>query len=202
MDIKKIRETFGLAVLAGMAIGFGGYVYLSVGGVVGAVMFSFGLLTVTHYGLALYTGKSGFVNFTKEGLFYLFAIILVGNIIGTGLTSLFVFNESIVTAAKAIVDKRLAAGPWQNFLLGIPCGIIMTVAVRFAREQKYLPLLFGVPLFILCGFCHSIADAFYYWVAGIFSWDIILNWAVVVVGNFIGCNFIRGAFRLSGHKDL
>lgn len=201
MDFSKVRETAGLAVLAGMAIGLGGYVYLKVGGVVGACMFSFGLLTVTHYGLALYTGKSGFVNFTKEGLFYLFAVVLVGNIIGTGITSLFVFDDSIVEAAKGIVNKRVTAGPWQNFLLGIPCGIIMTVAVRFAREQKFLPLLFGVPLFILCGFCHSIADAFYYWVAGIFNAEVLLNWAVVVVGNFIGCNFIRGSFNLSGHVD-
>ena len=41
----------------------------------------------------------------------------------------------------------------------------MTTVVKFARQKKFIPLLIGVPLFILSGFWHSIADAFYYSVA-------------------------------------
>ena len=44
------------SVLAGIAIGIAGFGYLAVGGLAGAVLFSFGLLTVVGYKLKLYTG--------------------------------------------------------------------------------------------------------------------------------------------------
>ena len=72
----------------------------------------------------------------------------------------------------------------------------MTTAVQFARESKFLPLLFGVPAFIMCGFYHSIADAFYYAARLSFDnielWmDVFISWIVTVLGNFIGCNLYR-----------
>jgi formate/nitrite transporter FocA (FNT family) len=76
----------------------------------------------------------------------------------------------------------------------------MTTAVNFAKQgetiKQWLPLLLGVPLFILCGFPHCIADAFYYLTCpfelllqnkGI----ILLNYLCIVLGNFIGCNLYR-----------
>ena len=39
------------SVLAGIAIGIAGFGYLAVGGLAGAVLFSFGLLTVVGYKL-------------------------------------------------------------------------------------------------------------------------------------------------------
>ena len=44
--------------------------------------------------------------------------------------------------------------------LAIGCGFIVTTSVQFARQEKWLPLLLGIPLFILCGVPHCIADAF------------------------------------------
>ena len=48
-----------LSILAGMMIGLGAIVYLSVGEIAGAFMFSLGLLTILHYKFALFTGKAG-----------------------------------------------------------------------------------------------------------------------------------------------
>ena len=82
-------------------------------------------------------------------------------------------------------------------LLGIGCGFIMTTAVKFAKDKdKYLPLLFGVPVFILCGFLHSIADAFYISVLPFefleSNFNVILyNYIGIVIGNFIGCNLVK-----------
>ena len=44
---KLLRETFPLAILAGICISIGCVVNLRVGGVAGAVLFAFGLTTVT-----------------------------------------------------------------------------------------------------------------------------------------------------------
>ena len=66
----------------------------------------------------------------------------------------------------------------------------MTTAVEFGKQGQYLPTLFGVPLFISCGFIHSIADAFYYLLTPI-SFHLIWIYLIVVIGNFIGCNLYR-----------
>lgn len=45
-------------MLAGICIGLGAVVYLSVGGPMGAVLFSIGLITVLTFKLKLFTGKA------------------------------------------------------------------------------------------------------------------------------------------------
>ena len=48
-------EIFKSSILAGMFISLGCIVNLTVGGYLGAILFSFGLLSVVHYKLKLYT---------------------------------------------------------------------------------------------------------------------------------------------------
>lgn len=187
--MKDFINIFKSAILAGCAIGLGGYVYLSVGGIVGSVLFSFGLLTVVNYGLHLFTGKSGYFSGFRE-LVMLFTAILIGNVFGCYLVSL-IANEQIIAGTTAIVSGRLEAGYLMNFLLAIPCGFIMTTAVEFAKRGNNLPLMYGVPLFIMCGFRHSIADAFYYCCTGLYSQELLITWLLIVFGNFIGCNLYR-----------
>ena len=68
----------------------------------------------------------------------------------------------------------------------------MTTAVEFARKGKMLPLLLGVPVFILCGFAHSVADAFYFLaVPELYSIDLLMVYIAEVLGNFVGCNLYR-----------
>ena len=74
----------------------------------------------------------------------------------------------------------------------------MTTVVKFARQKKFIPLLLGVPLFILAGFWHSIADAFYYFVALNFTPRFLFIYLLCVLGNFIGCNL----FNLLINKTL
>ena len=72
--------------------------------------------------------------------------------------------------------------------------MIMTLAVYGARRGHYLPLLFGVPVFILCSLPHCVADAFYYAAAamyGKFECGLLWAWLWAIVGNYIGCNFPR-----------
>ena len=139
------------AILAGICIGIAGFGFLAVGGVVGAVTFAFGLLAVVHYRLKLYTGTAGF--FVKGELLQL-CLILAMNIVGCLFVAMMarVSPMPLQETAERLLVGRLVAGWWQCGLLAIGCGFIMTTAVKWGREGKFLPLLFGVPLFIICGF--------------------------------------------------
>ena len=183
------------AIMAGICIGIAGFGYLAVGGIVGAVTFAFGLLAVVHYRVKLYTGTAGF--FAKGELLQL-CTILAMNIVGCLLVALMAHMSPmpLQEAAQHILEGRLNAGIVQSGVLAIGCGFIMTTAVKWGREGKFLPLLFGVPLFIICGFPHCVADAFYYLCVPIDyltanAGQVLLLYAAIVLGNFIGCNLYR-----------
>jgi formate/nitrite transporter FocA (FNT family) len=195
-------KLFRSSIYAGIAIGTAGFGFLAsgiqaetYGSLVGAVLFSFGLLTVIGYKLKLYTGTAGFI--MKHEVGSLFAILL-GNIIGCFCVGLLtrVSPLGIQEAAQKILELRLRTGALRCGLLGIGCGFIMTTAVQFARQKQYLPLLLGVPLFIVCGFTHCVADAFYYLCVPLEFWkdnavQILAVYVCIVLGNLVGCNLYR-----------
>ena len=59
-------NTFRSALISGIAIGIAGWGFLAYNNIVGAVLFSFGLLTVVGYKLPLYTGTAGFIPLRDE----------------------------------------------------------------------------------------------------------------------------------------
>lgn len=192
--IELLRDIFPLAILAGICISIGCVVNLRVGGVAGAVLFAFGLTTVVYYGLKLYTGTAGFIR--AKGDWSMLVVVLLGNIVGCLLTAWLIgyAQPDCVEPAARILEGRLAKGPWACFLLAIGCGFIMTTAVEFARKGKMLTLLLGVPVFILCGFAHSIADAFYFLVSPaeqLLRTEVLWLYIAEVLGNFVGCNLYR-----------
>lgn len=191
-NLQIIKSAF----LAGVCIGIAGFGYLAEKSIIGAVLFAFGLLTVVHYALKLYTGTAGFIKKGEVGTLFL---ILFCNIIGCLAVSMLVRCSPmpLQDTAQSILEGRLAMGPLRGGVLAIGCGFIMTTAVTFARKGQNLPLLFGVPLFIMCGFPHCVADAFYYLCVPVdFLFaniaDILVFYVSIVIGNFIGCNLYRG----------
>ncbi|MBR4298221.1 MAG: formate/nitrite transporter family protein [Bacteroidales bacterium] len=196
--IKLLRSS----IFAGIAIGTAGFGFLAsgvqaetYGSLVGAVLFCFGLLTVVGYRLKLYTGTAGFIKKNEVGSLFM---ILLGNILGCLCAALLtrVSPMAIQESAQKILELRLRTGALKCGLLGIGCGFIMTTAVQFARQKSFMPLLFGVPLFIVCGFTHCVADAFYYLCVPLAFWKanflaIITVYLSIVLGNLIGCNLYR-----------
>ena len=80
------------SIFAGIAIGTAGFGFLAAGvqseaygSLAGAVLFSFGLLTVVGYKLKLYTGTAGFIMKNEVGSLFM---ILLGNIAGCFIASL------------------------------------------------------------------------------------------------------------------
>lgn len=188
------RKTFPLAILAGLCISIGCVVNLRVGGVAGAVLFAFGLTTVVYYGLKLYTGTAGFIR--AHGDWPMLATVLFGNIVGCLLTALCLryAQPDIIEPASKILAGRVAKGALPCGILAVGCGFIMTTAVEFARKGKMLTLVLGVPVFILCGFTHSIADAFYFLACPadqLLTGSVLVIYVAEVLGNFVGCNLYR-----------
>ena len=195
MTKEQLMKTLRSGIFAGVCIGIAGFGYLAEKSIVGAVLFAFGLLTVVHYQLKLYTGTAGFIKKGEIGSLFL---ILVSNLVGCLLVSLIARCSPmpLQETAQGVLEARLKTGPLFGGVLAIGCGMIMTTAVHFARQGKNLPLLFGVPLFITCGFPHCIADAFYYMAVptaflASHALDVLLFYCSIVVGNFIGCNLYR-----------
>lgn len=189
-------------LLAGACISMGGVIYLRVGGVAGAVLFAFGLIAVVSLSLNLFTGKAQFVwggspegQTSQGGYIWLFSILAL-NILGCIATAALMADGALMEGAVGIMEKRLGSGPLRNGLLAVGCGFIMTLAVRGVAAGKWLPLLFGIPAFILCGFPHCVADAFYiallpgeyFMEKGV---DLLLFYLAIVAGNFAGCNAYR-----------
>ncbi len=199
MSIKDVWYNLRSAFIAGICIGIAGFGYLAEKNIIGAVLFSFGLLAVVGYELRLYTGTAGFF---KRGEFSKLLLILVGNILGCAAVSLLVRCSPmpVQETAQGILEARLAMGPWRGFVLAVGCGFIMTTVVTFAREGKNLPMLFGIPVFINCGFPHCVADSFYYLcVPAQFTVahlpQVLAFWLAIAAGNFVGCNVYRLIMR-------
>lgn len=197
-SFKKSYNIIISSMLAGMCISIGCVVNLMVGGgIAGAVLFTFGLIAVVHYRYLLYTGTAGFITY-KDIINGNLFLILGGNILGCYLMSLLMVEAipDIVDSCNIIMESRANVSWFQAIVRGIFCGVLMTTAVKFAREGKWLPLLWAVPVFILAGFYHSIADCFYLVSSsyintiniGKLAYD---NWLITILGNFIGCNLYR-----------
>ena len=60
--------------------------------------------------------------------------------------------------------------------------MIMYICVELFKRGTYIGILYGVPLFIYCGFPHCIANIIILGVAMTWHWSIIL----AIVGNLIG----------------
>ena len=177
------------SILAGICIGLGGAIFIKLGGVIGACMFAFGLLTVVHFKLPLYTGTAGFIELNKLKEYEKMLIILFGNILGCILLS---YMNIKGIDGSVIIQSRLETPYLQCLLNAIGCGLIMTLIVKGGRDKNLLLILFGIPLFILLGFYHSIADAFYMMTTPEELRNLFFGrYWTIVLGNFIGCNIPR-----------
>ena len=187
---KDIFIIFWRSILAGICIGLGGAIFVKLGGIIGACMFAFGLLSVVHFKLPLYTGTVGFIELNKWEEYKKMLIILLGNILGCFLLAQF-FDPSQYTG-DSIIQSRINTGYGQCLLNGMGCGLIMTLIVQGGRDKNLLLILFGIPLFILLGFYHSIADAFYASISSIeINKQYFPYYIIIVLGNFVGCNIPR-----------
>ena len=189
-------KDFIKSVLAGIMIGIGGTIYLSLDNkVVGASLFGIGLFMIVIYGFNLYTGKIGYlVNNFNFKYIKMLVITLIGNFIGTFFVGyIFKFTRIyslIHDKAKLLVNVKLDDSLVSILILAFFCGILMYLAVNTYKENKdiskYLGVFLGVIVFILCGFEHCIANMYYFSVANIWNLNTLLYLLIMILGNSLG----------------
>jgi len=181
MKLKNYVRVARLAAGASLLIGLGDYVLLKVGEPLGPFLFSFGLLGVCALKLNLFTGKCGF--WLEDDLKFseLIVILVVNLVFGylVGMVFGMIDGEVLVAASNKMANWEISG---EFFLKSALCGVIMYLAVAIYRKGSPLGVLIGVPLFIFCGFQHSIANAITMGVAMGMDLSVML----CAAGNFVG----------------
>lgn len=191
--MKENGRIFLKAAAAGITIGIGGAVYLTLDNkVIGAVLFGVGLYTIVLNGLFLYTGKVGYLISAQDKKAYILQLVFtwLGNLAGTALAATAISATRIRNlgrTAEVLCKTKLADTPHSILILAVFCGILMYVAVDGFREKgNPLILFFCVTVFILCGFEHCIANMFYFSLAGAWSLRAVIYILLMTLGNSVG----------------
>ena len=188
MTQKSVKTGFCRAAAAGLLICMGCIVNLKAGGgIPGAVLFSAGLWFVVNFDAELFTGRVTRPDYDplQKGIMLLF------NVLGAGVCGLLAsyFLPEIREKAAAICLSY--ADPLKVLWQSVMCGICMYLATTppFREGESRLPfVVYGVALFILSGYGHSIALAGYAAIGLGVAWWVI---PLAAVGNGIGSYLIK-----------
>ena len=191
-----IGKTLILGILAGISISLGGTVFLLCADkTVGALLFSVGLFCVCVFGFNLFTGKVCYVFDNDKQYALALPVIWISNLIGAVCTGLL---ESVTRMGPQLADKaaavcqgKLDQTPLSAFVLAVFCNIMIYIAVEGYKNiphelGKYLAILFGVIVFILCGFEHCVANMYYFTVGGVWGLKAIGYLLLMTLGNAAG----------------
>ena len=221
--MKNHLLIFLKGILAGLAIGLGGFLYIlmvhyvdgELGKVLGSTLFAIGLFLVCTFKLFLYTGKIGVIyegKQTKE--FYLsLPIMLIGNAIGAfglGYLCFFIFrNTEIMNTVNSTCSIRTTLNSFNDYLScmikSLLCGFCVYMAVKLFALNRLKPLgisllVFFVFVFVYCGFQHCIANMFYFGFGNHINGNTFINLALVILFNSIGPIIGVSIFNLIGNK--
>ena len=180
----KALQTCIDSIFAGAMIAIGAIIYLNCPNrIVGAFLFSIGLITIMEFDFNLYTGKVGFVRKWRDlpQILFIFLMNTVGCLLITALPT---------QDVGAIWNNRLNCPLYTVFMKAIVCGILIYVCVHHHKVHStptsILVTLVAIPAFILCGAEHSIADICFMFAARSFTLKGVIFILVVVLGNAIG----------------
>ena len=171
------------SILAGVCIGLGNIMYLMIENkVLGAVIFSCGLLAIRLYKLDLFTGKTQFV-FTNQYSLQYYLLILLGNVVGI-IGARLVSNipeEIIVNVVQAKNNSTIV----KLLISAIWCGVLMSLATYNGTPLWISSLC--VAAFLISGFNHCIANGFY-----LLDGLNLSKWIITVIGNLLGGALVNG----------
>ncbi len=201
--VEKMRKALFNGIAAGFCIGIGAAVFLSCENkVIGAVLFAVALTVICQLEMMLFTGKIGYiVNAHKKDDVLSTLFCLIGNAIGTCVSGLAIgyCRPALPEVAMTMTNAKLTQPLPAVLVSAVFCGILMYAAVAIFKEKGSMAgIVFCVPVFILSGFEHSIADMAYFWVARNGSLEVVLFTLVVIVGNSIGGCLIPLLKKLAG----
>ena len=204
----KYLDNFLLGILAGAAIGLGGFLNLLLVSTgiealryLGGVVFSIGLFTVCFFGLHLYTGKVGYVMENDRSYALSLLIMYIGNVIGAvGFGYLMFLTGAIrdtatsVALNKIVFDGEVGASPLKILVFSFFCCIMVFLAVDVYKKTnnwliKIANLVICVALFVITGMEHCVANMFYFAFANIYATHFLnafLALLIATAGNSLG----------------
>lgn len=183
--MKNNIELINKSIAAALLISLGDYALLKLGNPIGPIIFALGLLGVCYMGLNLFTGKCGFLFQDKIKYTDLLIILIVNLLAG------YLFGLAFSITDKEVMTNAITkVSTWEIsisfFIKSVLCGIIMYIAVLMYKKGTPLGIIYGIPLFIFCGFQHCIANIITMGAARTFDISIL----ICILGNFIGSLFI------------
>ena len=196
MNSKYIKILVS-SILAGISIGLGGTIFLSIDDkIIGSLLFSIGLFVVCTFNLDLFTGKICFcIDRNNKYTPVNYILIWLGNILGTKILSELLLiariSDNLIEKSTGLYNIKINDSYISLFFLGVLCNIFIFIAVYGYKNNnhqlgKYLSIIFGVMGFILCGSEHCIADAFYIFMSNQNFIDILPRLVIISVGNMVG----------------
>lgn len=179
-----------LGIFAGMFIGFGAHVDITViqtlgkfdvgvAKFLGAAVFPVGLMLVLMAGAELFTGNNLMTlalmdkKITVGQMLKNWSLVYIGNFIGSivlvlviSKTGLYKPESAIAMKAIGIAEAKVGLSFGAAFFRAILCNIIVVLAVWFATASKDIigkifAVWFPIMMFVASGFEHSIANMFF-----------------------------------------
>ena len=182
-----MKTSYARSAAAGILICMGCIVNLKVGGgIPGAILFSAGLWFVVSFNAELFTGR---VTRTDYPVLQKL-IMLLCNILGAAACGILASLCLPEIAEPAAALTGAYAAPLKVLWQSVMCGICMYLATTPPdKEQSRLPfVVYGVALFILSSYGHSIALAGYAAIAKSIAWWVI---PLAAAGNAIGSYLMK-----------
>ena len=104
-------------------------------------------------------------------------------------------NESLssielVRAPMMAVRPGALAAFFKDYSVDTDRKLAKKMIAIYKEKGTHLGILFCVPVFILSGFEHSIANMFYFGASGKIDLDVIIYLVIVIIGNAIGGVFL------------
>ena len=193
-----------MAFCSGLSIGVGGTAYLlachlfgSAGKLIGACLFSLGILAIVMFEMKLFTGLISDIPEMGVKNFWKLPVCFLGNMLGVIFTALLVkyspLADIVVPKGAELIEGKIFADMWalKGMCSGILCGFLITLsigAVKYAPRKGLsttVGVMFPIIVFAFCGFDHSVANTLYIFFLG-FSWQAVGYLLMCVLGNIIG----------------
>ena len=184
MYIDKEFVMFVKSIFAGVFISIGCIAYLNNQNIIGAFVFSVGLLLVLLHSSKLCTGMFGFIE--NKPLDVIFA--LIGNVLGTMIVGMiYKENKVISETALTVMQNKFSHSYLYIFLSAVLCGVLIYSAViAYKVHKNVIMTIMFVATFIAMGADHCIANSFYIIVSNNLQDLYLLKFFLCVVGNAVG----------------
>jgi len=196
--LKKIIGS----LMCGVYISIGATAYLvcliNDAPVAGAFIFTAGILLVTAFFGMLLTRVIALLAFKEYGIADVI-IALIGNASGCIIYALLLSGTRtggrILEKAATAAESRFSDNYVSLFLLAVFCGFLVAAACLAPKSfpdnriaSLFLSVMF-VAVFIICGFEHIVADAFFFAFYAVnkgFRSEMLPDFLIIAAGNLIG----------------